>query len=89
MPTLPSSFVVNSGVWPNSVMFASTGTSTVETTRWYIDQVGHRLGKNRVGARFDEGRHALQHGVETVDGERVGPRHYDEVRVESSRRPQP
>ena len=35
-PTEPNSSRVNSGVAPNSVMFASTGTFTASTNFWYV-----------------------------------------------------
>ncbi len=44
-PAEASSSRVNSGVWPNSVMLASTGTFTASTKRRYIDRSVMASGK--------------------------------------------
>src|SRR5258706_806493 len=44
-------------------------------------ELGHRLGEDHVGACLDVGAGALDGGVQSLDGERVGARHDDERRI--------
>ena len=57
-PTEASSSVVNSGVAPNSVMLASTGTPTASTNSGTVELI-HGFRENHVGAGLDAGLGAI------------------------------
>ncbi len=80
-PALASSSTVNSGVLPNSVMLASTGTFTARGELAVLVELVERLGEDHVGAGLDVALRALDRGLLALDGVRVGARHDHEVVV--------
>ena len=72
---------MKSGVLPNSVMLASTGTFTALGELAVLVERGERLGEDHVGAGFDVTLRALDRGLLALDGVRVGARHDHELRV--------
>ena len=77
-PAAPSSATVNSGVLPNSVMLASTGTRDRVGELAVFVQRRQRFGEDHVGAGLDIGRGALDRRRLALHRVRVGARHDDE-----------
>ncbi len=71
--------MVKSGVAPNSVMLASTGTLTAALNCFVLRQLGHGLREDHVRAGLDTGQGALDGGVHALDRERIGAGHDDEI----------
>ncbi len=72
---------MNRGVRPNSVIFASTGTSTATVNCSVFVERRQGLGKNHVGARFDITRGTIDSSPLALDGVGVGSRHHHEPRI--------
>ena len=72
---------MKSGVLPNSVMLASTGTFTALGELAVLVELGERLGEDHVGAGLDVTLRALDRGLLALDGVRVGARHDHELSV--------
>ncbi len=70
-----SSSRVQSGVWPNSVMFARIGTPTALRNSAYMLELRHGFGKNHVRARSHIGLRSLNRRIQAFTCQRVGPRH--------------
>ena len=77
-PTDASSCAVNSGVLPNSVMFASTGTCTADGELPVFVERGQRLGEDHVRAGLDVLRGASTAACWPFHRVRIGARHDDE-----------
>ena len=80
---------MKSGVLPNSVMLASTGTRDRLGELAVLVERRERLGEDHVGAGLDVTLRALDRGLLALDGVRVGARHDARTRGRCVRRPPP
>ena len=71
----------NSGLQPNSVMLASTGTGTAAAKRRNWSSCGQCFGKDHVRPGLDVTARPIDGGIQPFDGRRVGAGHDHEVRI--------